>query len=216
VFTFISSLFVRVSQDFPTSRLPFLIITHVLSNFFPITTSFLPVNFTELSSHFTNHCRRSELTLLVSFSIFSYSTFVHAFFPYSFIKFGLLVNFKHEFLCEKVCVIRHMLCCSELQFRFFFTLSLAINFLATVALFLRLVCILYVITHNKAFLFIRHNRNPPSHFEIFHDLPVLQTQYSVYDFFVTRNHHHVLWQPLVSERILDLQPYRKSHKTTIF
>jgi hypothetical protein len=123
VFMFISSLFVRVSQDFPTSRLPFLIISHFLSNFFPITTSFLSVSFTEFSSHFTSHCRRSELTFLVSFFIFSYWTSVHVFFPYSFIKFGLLVNFKHEFLCEKVSVIKHMLCGSEHQFRLFYTIS---------------------------------------------------------------------------------------------
>jgi len=79
-----------------------------------------------------------------------------------------------------------------------------------------LVCILYIITHNKAFLFIRHNRSPLSHFEFFHDLPFLQAQYSVCHSFVTRNHHHVLWQPLVSEEIIDLQSCRNSHRTTIF
>lgn len=85
VFMFISSIFVRVSQDFPTSWLSFLIISHFLSNFFPITTSFLPISLTELYSHFNSHCRRHALTFLVSFTIFSYSSSVHDFFPYSFI-----------------------------------------------------------------------------------------------------------------------------------
>lgn len=109
--------FVRVSQDFPTSGLPFLIISRFLSNYFPITTSLLPLNFTESSSHFTSHCRRSEPKSFVSFFTFSESSFAHVLFPYSFIKFGLLGNFKHEFLCVKVCAIKHMLCCYELQFQ---------------------------------------------------------------------------------------------------